>query len=196
MADRAQVSSVEGIEAFRAKLVLFTGKSRAVLEEVLDQVQRTRVWLETDQRSHWDSECRRFKRILEDAQQELFSARLSQLRTQSAAQILAVERAKRALAFAEDKRAAVKRWSREFELRAEPLAKEVEPLLTFVTTDLTKALAYLGSVVKALEAYAAIQTPGGTTPVQPTAPIQDAAQALDSAATDPSPAESVRGESL
>src|SRR4051794_31179142 len=107
MADRAQVTSVEGIEAFRAKLVLFTGKSRAVLEEVLDQVQRTRAWLENNQRSHWDNECRRCKRILEDAQQELFSARLSQLRTQSAAQILAVERAKRALAFAEDKRTAV-----------------------------------------------------------------------------------------
>jgi hypothetical protein len=65
-----------------------------------------------------------------------------------------------------------------------------------VTTDLTKALAYLGSVVKALEAYAAIQTPGGTTPVQPTAPIQDAAQAVDLAAADPALAESAPGEPL
>ena len=167
MAERAQVSSIEAIESFRARLVLFTGRSRAALEEVLDEVQRTRVWLESTQRSHWENECRRRKRALEEAQQELFSARLSQLRTQTAAQILAVERAKLALAHAEDKLGAVKRWSREFEMRAEPLAKEVEPLLTCLTTDFGKALVYLANVIKALEAYAtAIPQSADVSPVE------------------------------
>jgi hypothetical protein len=186
MAERAQVSSIESIDFFRSRLILYAGKARAAAEEVLDEVRRTRVWLESSQRSHWETECRRRKRILEDAEQALFSAKLSQWRTQTAAQIMAVERARQSFQQAEEKRAAVRRWTREFDLRAEPLAKEVEPLLSFITTDVPKAVVYLGNVVKALQVYAAADgggipnphpaqpgplpaaTPSGDTPARPT----------------------------
>ena len=182
MADRAQVSSIASIDAFRSRLILYAGKARAATEEVIDEVRRTRVWLESSQKSHWETECRRRKRILEDAEQELFSARLSQLRTQTAAQILAVERAKQALRRAEEKRDAVRRWMREYELRAEPLGKEVEPLLSFLTTDAPKAVVYLGNVVKTLELYAAAGGPSRS-PTQE--PGQASAAAAPEQAVDP-----------
>jgi hypothetical protein len=155
MSERAQVNSVEAIEVFRAKLLVFMSKARAAVEEVTDEARDTRVWLEHDRRGFWEKESRRRARDLEQAEQELFNARLSNLRTHTAAQFMAVERARSALRVAEEKRDLVKRWAREFENRAEPLAKEVEQLLTFLTTDLVKAAAYLGSVVRILDAYAA-----------------------------------------
>jgi hypothetical protein len=156
MAERAQVKSVEAIELFRASLIVFMSKARTNVEEVSAQVQQTQAWLENDRRTYWENECRRRQRTLQEAEQQLFSAKISRIQVQSAAQVLAVERAKRALRQAEEKRDAVKRWTREFSNRAAPLAKQVEQLLTFVTTDLGKATAHLGALVKSLDAYASV----------------------------------------
>jgi hypothetical protein len=155
MSERAQVTSIDAIDAFRAKLIVYTSKARADVEEVTEAVQRTRVWLQNDRRPHWERECHRRRQQLDEAQQELFRAKLSHFQSQTATQILAVEKAKRAVRQAEEKRDAVKRWTREFDNRAQPLAKQVEQLLTFLMTDLAKATLYLSNVVKALEAYAA-----------------------------------------
>jgi hypothetical protein len=166
MAERAQVSSVEAIASFRSQLLVYITRARATLEELSDEILHTRAWIEHDRRSHWEREFRLRARQLDEAEQELFSARLSRIQTQTTAQVLRVERAKRTLAEAEEKRARVKRWTREFDNRSQPLAKQAEQLLTFITTDLVKAAAYLGSVVKILDAYLAT-SPGGTVPLPP-----------------------------
>ncbi len=167
MVERAQVSSVEAIDSFRGDLIVFMTKARAAVEEVADHVQRTRVWLQHEQRTRWEKECRRLSRVLEEAQQEFFSAKLANYRSATAAQALAVERAKLALRRAEEQLAAVKRWSRELDNRAEPLLKQVEQLQTFLTTDLVKAAAYLSNIVKALEAYTAAGPGPGAPPAEP-----------------------------
>ena len=108
MSQRAHVTSVEAIEAFRAQLILYLSRARAATEEVSDEIQHTRAWLEHDRRAYWERECRRRERLLDEAQQELLNAKISRISTQTAAQALAVERAKRALHEAEDKRAATR----------------------------------------------------------------------------------------
>ena len=42
MAEQAQVTSVEAVEAFRASLIIFLTKARSVLEETSDDVLRAR----------------------------------------------------------------------------------------------------------------------------------------------------------
>lgn len=153
MADRAQVSSVEAISSFRADLIVYLSKARAVLEEIADEKQSTKAWLEHDRRAHWEREFRRRSRALEEAQQELFSAKLSRLRAETVAQTLAVERAKRQLEQAQEKRDVIRKWMREFDNRADPLVKQLDQLHTFLSNDLTKAVVYLGQVVRVLEAY-------------------------------------------
>ena len=81
MADKAQITSVEAIESFRAALILFLAQARPVLEEVGNEFSRTRVWLQNDQRMYWDHELRSRSRQLEEARQELFNATLSHLQT-------------------------------------------------------------------------------------------------------------------
>ena len=53
MAEQAQITSVEAIEAFRAQLVVYLAQMRPVLDEVTSEVVRTQSWLEDDRRRFW-----------------------------------------------------------------------------------------------------------------------------------------------
>ncbi len=160
MAERAQVTSVEAIAAFRADLIVFMSKARAVLEEASDEVLRTRLWVQNDQRRAWEKEIRLRYRKLEEAKSELFNAQLSQFQQSKALCLMAVQRAERANRDAEAKIAVLKKWNRELENRTDPLVKQVTQFHSFLTTDMGRAIAYLAQVVQALEAYAAVLSPG------------------------------------
>jgi len=188
MPERAQVTSVEAIDSFRGDLIVFAAKARAAVEEIADEVQRTRVWLQHQQRTHWEKECRRLTRTLEEVQQEFFSAKLSNYRSATATHALAVERAKHALREAERKLDSVKKWARELDNRAEPLLKQVEQLQTFLATDLVKAAAFLGNVVKALQAYTAFGLAHGPLPETEPAPSEISQAAEPPPVPSPGPA--------
>lgn len=160
MAERSHVTSFEAIESFRASLIVFLSKARPTVEEISNELVRMRVWLESDQRNYWDKEIRLLGRQLEQAEQELFAARLSKLQTASVAQEMAVQRLKRKLREAEEKQQITRKWSRALEDRTHPLIKEVESLHTFLVNDMVRAVAYLDQVVKTLEAYADVAPPG------------------------------------
>src|SRR6266446_3066154 len=159
MPERAQVTSVEAIEAFRASLILFLSKARPTLEEVASDVVRTKLWLQTEQRDHWEKQMKLRSRELERAQGELFSARLSKLQDVNASQEMALHRAQRAMREAEAKLRLLKKWDRELENRTDPLVKQVEQLHGFLTSELVRANAMLTEVVKTLEAYATVGAP-------------------------------------
>jgi hypothetical protein len=164
MPDRAHITSVQQIEAFRASLIVYSGRARVCVEEVGEEIKRTRDWLLNVQRSQWEKEIRRRGKALDEAEQELFTARLGNLRTETAAQQYAVARARRSLLEAEEKKESVRRWNREFDNRLDPLIKQVEQLHTFLSNDLAKAVAHLGTVLNAIELYTTKQTEPGTPP--------------------------------
>ena len=76
MAEKAQITSVEAIESFRAKLIVFLGQARPVLEEIGNEVVQTRLWLQNEQRTFWEHQLRLRGRRLEEAKQELFNAKV------------------------------------------------------------------------------------------------------------------------
>jgi hypothetical protein len=159
MPERAHVTSVDALEAFRSSLIVYLSKARSTLEEVSAEVQRTRGWLENDQRTYWENEMRRRERILEEAQQALFGSRLSPLREVSAAEQMAVQRAKRAVDEADAKLRVLKQWNRVFDNRVDPLVKRMEKLHTVLANDMVKAVAYLAQTITTLDAYADIVPP-------------------------------------
>ena len=132
-------------------------RGRPTLEEISSDVLRTRLWLENDQRNHWDKEMRRRCRDLEQAEAELFSARLSRLQQATAAQYMAVHRAQHAVREAKEKQKLLKKWKRELENRTEPLAKLIDQLHGFLNSEMFRAVAYLAEVVETLQAYAEVQ---------------------------------------
>ena len=87
---------------------------------------------------------------LEEAQQALFSSRLSTLREASAAEQMAVQRAKRALDEAEAKLRIVKQWNRVFDNRVDPLVKQMEKLHTVLAHDMVQAVAFLTQAINTL----------------------------------------------
>jgi len=153
MPDQAKVTSLEAIEAFRAKLIIYRDKAGRVLDEVSDDVTRTRVWLESERPVYWQNQIRQLNRKLEAAQQELFSAQLSGLRDASYTQQAAVGKLRRAIRDAEDKAKIVQQWQRQFDQRVESPARQVEKLRHFLGHDLSMAVAWLNEILKSLAAY-------------------------------------------
>jgi hypothetical protein len=160
MPERAKVTSLEAIEAFRSRLIIYREKAGRVLDEVAEEVLRTRVWLQSERITHWEGQIRRKQKELEMRQQELFSAELSGMRDASFVQQQAVQKARRAVQESEDKLRLVKTWNRQYDQRVEPLGKQVEKLRHNLTHDLAQGVAYLDQVIKTLAEYNEISVGG------------------------------------
>jgi chromosome segregation ATPase len=160
MPERAQVTSIEAIEAFRSRLIVYRDRAGRVLDEVSEEVLRMRVWLQSDRIPHWEGQIRRRQKDLEMRQQELFSAQISGMRDASFTQQQAVHRARRALQEAEDKLRLVKTWNRQYDQRVEPTAKQVEKLRHNLTHDLAQGVAHLDQVIRTLTEYSEISPSG------------------------------------
>jgi hypothetical protein len=153
MPQRANVTSVEALESFRASLIIYISKARPTLEEASSDILRTRVWLENDQRLHWQNQVRHRTKELLEAQQSLFSARVSGLPDAVTTAQSSVTKTKRALEEAETKLSCVKKWSRDFDSRIQPLAKQLEKLHTILANDMPHAVAYLTKTKTILDDY-------------------------------------------
>lgn len=169
MSERAKVTSLESIEAFRSRLIIYREKAGRVLDEVAEEVLRTRVWLQSDRVTFWEGQIRRRQKELEMRQQELFSAQISGMRDASFVQQQAVQKARRGLQDAEDKLRVVKLWNRQYDQRVEPAGKQVEKLRHNLTHDLAQAVAYLDQVIKTLAEYseASVGRPAPKPPTEP-----------------------------
>jgi len=172
MPERARVTSLEAVESFRARLIVYREKASRVLDEVSDEVTRTRLWLQGNRREFWQGEIRRRTRELEQRQQELFSAQLSGLRDASHAQQAAVRTARDAVRDAEEHLQRVKQWDMAFDQRVEAPAHRVEKLRHIIGKDLGMAVAYLAEAIKILNAYAEM-SPTGTLPTLPPVPEKE-----------------------
>jgi hypothetical protein len=184
MATRVNVTSVEAIESFRTSLILYLNKARPTLEEVSAEVMRTRVWVQCNQRTHWEGVAKKRARDLEEAKAALFSAKMSNLREVSSAEQLAMTKAKRAAEEAEGKLRILKRWDRDFDNSTEPIARQLEKLQAVLNDDLVRAVAYLTQALNTLEAYAGMVAPSIDAatgqPVEPK-PAEGVAAASESA---------------
>jgi hypothetical protein len=171
MPQKAHVTSLDALESFRSNLIIFLSQARPAVDEVSADVLRTRMWLENEQRMHWENQVRRRIKELEQAQQALFSARLGALHTGSSMEQLQVHRAKAGLVDAESKLRIVKKWDREFEGRVQPLVKQMEKLQTVLSNDMVQAVAYLTQAINTLAAYAETgSAPLQNVPTTPTTP--------------------------
>ena len=163
MADQAKVTSLDALERFRADLIIFMTTAHRCVDEAGDEVRRTRQWLQGEQRTHWEGQAKLRKRVLDQAEADLYSARLSGLKDRTIVQEEGVRKARRAMAEAEDKLRVLKKWNRDFDNNADPLVRRLEGIRYFLDHDMPKALIYLLRAQETLEAYA-------ETPAPPPAP--------------------------
>ena len=157
--NQANVTSVDALDAFRSSLIIFQGKARRALDDATDELRRTRMWLQHEQRTRWENELKKRCRTLAAAEQELVSAKLSSLRDNITFQQNAVRKAKAAVAEAEEKLRMIRKWNQNFDAIADPLAKRLEGLRQFLDFNLPKGITYLVHAAQTLEAYADVHEP-------------------------------------
>lgn len=155
MGNQAKVSSIEALDMFRASLVIFLTKARRSMDDTGDEARQTRMWLQHDRVVHWEGEIRKFSRVLDQAEQDFMSARLTK-NNETALMVrkAAVEKAKRALDNAQDRLRRVKQWAQNFDSASDPIVKRLESIRQYLDVDMPKAIAYLVGLQRTLAAYA------------------------------------------
>lgn len=153
MADRAHVTDVEVIERFRTSLMLFLEKSSTALNEVSEEVKRTRIWLQTEQKLNLERDMKRKLKELEQMEGEYFSARLSKLTEKKTGIQMQIRKKKREMRELEDKMRAVQAWTRHFDSKVEVEARKVDKLQNMLDSDMARAVQFLNEAAKALHEY-------------------------------------------
>jgi len=154
MPQLAKVTSIEALDAFKVSLIVYLEKAGRILDEVSEEVVRTRTWLETERLLHWRNQVRKRARELAQADQELLTARLGGLPEAIQTRRMAVNKAKLALREAEAGLARVKHWMRNYETEVESHAKAVIQLRHSLGFDMSKAVAFLDGALLTLASYA------------------------------------------
>ena len=170
MPEQARITSVEAIEAFRADLLVYLEKARNVVDEVSEEVTRTRAWLQDDRSRHWAQQVKRRTMDLQERQQELFTAQIANLRHNIQAELVAVRRAKQALEEAEAKVKAVKQCVRDYPIEVEPLARHADLLRHALVSDMGKAVVLLTQTIDLLHGYSEIKAPTDNVPPPASSP--------------------------
>ena len=149
----AHVTNLEALERFRSSLVLFVERAHFVLDEISEEVKRTRIWLQTEQRMKLAHETKTCERNLEMLEQELFTARLSDLAQKKTGVQMQVNHKRRELRDLESTLRKLTAWSRNFDSTVETEARKVEKLRHHLDTDTTRAIQFLTEAVRQLSAY-------------------------------------------
>ncbi len=164
MADQARISNLDAIESFRTALIIFISKTRQSLETAQDAVKKTRSWLQLEQPAYWSAQIKLRQKKLDQAQQELMSARLSEFVDTPSMQQMAVRKARAALEEAQAKLLRTKTWARDYDRTVDPLARKLDSFRDFIENDLALAVAHLVEIQKILDAYN--ETPAPAAPNQ------------------------------
>ena len=160
MSAQAKVTSLDALESLRASIIVFSSRAQSIVDQVTDEIRRTRSWVQQEKRRHWDLEVKRRDRVLAQAKQELLSAKLVGTLDNLSAQQATVRKAREALEEAELKLRQVKRWMRDFDHAAEPLAKALDSFRSMLAHDLPQGTAFLRQAQITLADYAGMRMPG------------------------------------
>jgi predicted RNase H-like nuclease (RuvC/YqgF family) len=153
VSDKANVSQIEALERFRNHLVLFLERANIVLDEVSEEVKRTRIWLQSEQGPHLKRQMKRKAREMEMLQQELFTARLSPLKTAKTGQQMQINRKRKEIRELETTLRAVAGWLRNYDSVVETEARNVEKLRQIFDIDMKKAIQNLSESYRLLQEY-------------------------------------------
>ncbi len=155
--DAARVASIDSLERFRAGLLGFIDDARNTLSEADTELQRLQLWLDGDQKLHWQQELRRRSEEVARAKSALYRKQVtvsSKDRPPSAVdEKKALRRAEERLAEAEGKLRRIRHWSIHLASESNRYRGAVAPLAAAVERELPASAAMLKRAIAALEAY-------------------------------------------
>jgi hypothetical protein len=163
MSQAAHVESLQALEQFRAALVQFREEADQALTTIRCELDRFLEWLAHEQLAHWQQQIRQREDRLAEAKNDLhrcLAATIDPRRTPSCYQEeKVVEQAKRRLAEAEQKLAAVRRWIPIVRRAAFEYCARAEPLSSALASELPAAAGLLDRCIARLLAYQQLAAP-------------------------------------
>jgi hypothetical protein len=177
MSIKANISSIEALATFRGQLITSLEKLLGAVDDASDDVSRIRMWLQQEKRLFWENELKRRAKVLEMAQQELFSSRISNLEPSTLDRQMAVRKAKSAMDEAMMKLQVLKKWNRVFDSEVEPLGRQLDKVRGVLSGDMVKAVAFLTEAIKTLDEYMrlSVQDAGAAKAASSVAPSKEQA---------------------
>lgn len=158
MADQAHIQQVEALERFRSRFALFVERAQVVVDEVNEEVKRTRIWLQSEQKLKLEHALKRKEREIEMLEQEMFTARLSPLKMNKTGQQMQLNKKRREIRELETSIRSVAKWIRNFDSVVETEARKVAKLQQILDREMVDAMKNLAESHRLLQEY---QAPGG-----------------------------------
>jgi hypothetical protein len=202
MPEGARVESVDALRSFRAALVKFAEAANVALGDAESELQRTLVWLETEQDTYWQHQARKWAEAVEAAKDKVRQKKL--FKDSSGRFPSAIDEEKhlavciRRLEEAQQKLTNTRKWARRLQREIHNYKGGVSALSTNVAHDIPVAIARLDRMGGILDAYVSLTARGGT--AEPAAaPVgvgEGAGDAGSMSRGDTAPAEAQEAEDL
>lgn len=174
MSESAQVSSIDALRQFRAKLCEFGVNALESLAAVEMEIRHVEAWL-AQQVKNWQLQIR-------DRGEDVARAKAALIRHKWGSKDgkgvgtteveMEVKLAKRRLEEAEAKIEVTRRWQRQLPKAVHEYEGPARQLTGYLEADLKQVLAMLDRMTTALEAYTAIAAPPADAPAAPTIPSE------------------------
>jgi hypothetical protein len=199
MSSQAEVHSIEALKDFRTALALYGEDTLAALGAAEAEVRRTVLWLQQDRPYYWQEQIKRRRERVASARADLFRLKLQKTPEHHPSLAEPKERLRQAeasLQDAEKRLVLVRKWQPALQQAILEFHGSVQRLKDLAASDVPGAVALLGRIVDALEAYLRVQVPtetaadvGMSVGRSPAAFDTIAATILDEAGTLPEPCE-------
>ncbi len=150
---QANIKSLDSIQRFREDLIAFLSRFSRSFEQVGEEVRRAQAWLEVEQWQNWSSQVKKRRRMLDQAQSELLSAKMSEFIESPQAQQMYFRKCKAAVQEAEEKLSQIRRWMNQLPTSTDSLLRSTTSLRFNVEGDLRKGIAYLEQILRILDQY-------------------------------------------
>jgi hypothetical protein len=165
----AQVQSLEKLQEFQAYLATYCHQAKEAMSSIEMDIRRMLDWLE-ERMQFWSAEMRRAEDDVYKAKQELARRRLIRIGDRPAdttEQEIALAKAQQRLHYAQEKRAACRRWQRDMPDSIDEYQSSAVNYQTILEGDMPRMHAFLNRKMDILEAYTQSAVSDGSPPSAP-----------------------------
>lgn len=155
--DQIRLDSVDALQDFRAALWKFIEKARTALGEAEADLQRTLMWLETEQRTYWQHQIHKRTEMVSRAREAVRAKKMfrnvDNTRPSAIEEEKALTIAQRGLEEAHQKSIAVKKYTQQLQKEILLYRGQTQRLASSLQVELPQGAAMLEQLIASVESY-------------------------------------------
>ena len=160
MAEVARVQNLEALKQLKHALWKFQETINIALTDAESDMQRTGIWLETEQKTYWNAQLRKRQEAVEKAKEKVREKQLYKdatgMRSSAVDEMKILQAAQRQLVEAEQKVVAIRKFIPKMQKETMIYRGGVQRFASTVHTDLPVAISKLDRLLATLEAYVSL----------------------------------------